>query len=115
MAQLLEHGQIIASPGCHFTYRVVGLCCRLFDRSQLPWPCCRIEWHSKEPSWRRIGRQFVVDMGTKNSPSYAVEIIGQARSQPLVITLYYIKLPILIREWWYSTNLSSQAVAPPAA
>jgi hypothetical protein len=114
MAHLLEHGQLIHSPGCHFTYRVVGPCCRLFDRDQLPWPCCRLEWHGKEPSWRRIGRQLVVDMGTQNSPSYAVEIVGQARSpEPLVVTLYYVKLPLLVKEWWYSTKPQNQAIAPP--
>lgn len=98
----LQPGQIFSSPGCHFTYRVIGACCPLFDREDLPYPCCRLEWRGKEPSWRRIGRRFVPDMAAKQSPSYVVEIVGQ--SQPLVLTLYWVKLPPAIKEWWYSRH-----------
>ncbi|HEY9615252.1 MAG TPA: hypothetical protein V6C64_00320 [Microcoleaceae cyanobacterium] len=100
----LEPGQIISSPGCHFSYRIVGACCRLFDREQLPWPCCRLQWRGKEPSWRRIGRRFIVDLATRNFPSYSVEIVGQKplAAEPLVITLYWLKLPPLIKDWWYA-------------
>jgi hypothetical protein len=97
----LSAGQIIYSPGCHFAYRVLGPCCRLFDREQLPWPSCRLEWRSKEPSWRRVGKRYVVDMATQHSPSYSVEIIGQ-RGEPLVMTLYGVKLSPERKEWWYS-------------
>ncbi|GAC1460558.1 MAG: hypothetical protein NVS2B14_08110 [Chamaesiphon sp.] len=100
-----QTGQVFGSPGGHFTYRVIGPCCRLFDREDLPWPCCRLEWHSKEPSWRRIGRRFVADIGVKHSPSYCVEIVGQEASfQPFITTLYWVKLPQSIQEWWYSKN-----------
>lgn len=96
------HGHIFHSPGGHFTYRVVGPCCRLFDREELPWPCCRLEWRGKEPSWRRIGRRFVSDMATKNSPSYCVEVLGQEYSgRPFVVTLYAVKLPRSVKEWWH--------------
>lgn len=99
----LPYGSILQSPGCHFTYRVIGPCCRLYDREQLPYPCCRIEWHGKEPSWRRVGKRFVPDMATQVSPSYSVEIIGQEhRAEPLVMTLYPIKLTAEQREWWHS-------------
>ncbi|MDX2100482.1 MAG: hypothetical protein SFW36_22120 [Leptolyngbyaceae cyanobacterium bins.59] len=103
----LEHpfanGQIFYSPGAQFAYRVIGPCCRLFDREQLPWPSCRLEWRSKEPSWRRIGRRLIADISTRNHPSYAVEIIGRgARSEPLVITLYHVKLSAEQQEWWHS-------------
>jgi hypothetical protein len=74
----------------------------LFDREELPWPCCRLEWRGKEPSWRRIGKRFVPDMATKNSPSYSVEVIGQEYSgRQFVVTLYHIKLPPAARAWWY--------------
>ncbi len=98
----LPAGYLFQSPGCHFTYRILGPCCRLFDREQLPYPCCRIEWRGKEPSWRRIGKRFVVDMGTKNSPSYSVEIVGQESREPIVVTLYPVKLSPEQREWWIS-------------
>jgi hypothetical protein len=99
-------GTIIHSPGGHFTYRVIGPCCRLFDREELPWPCCRIQWHSKEPSWRRIGRRFVADLAVRQAPSYAIEILGQEPSRsPLMLTLYWVKLAPPMREWWYSKRL----------
>ena len=101
----LQTGYLFQSPGCHFTYRIIGPCCRLYDREQLPYPCCRIEWHGKEPSWRRIGSRFTPDMGTKNSPSYSVEIVGQENRDPIVLTLNPIKLSGSQREWWYSRKL----------
>jgi hypothetical protein len=98
----LPSGHLLVSPGCHFVYRVIGPCCRLFDRDQLPWPCCRLQWRGKEPSWRRIGRRLIVDLGTKSHPSYSVEIVGHRSSEPLVITLYAVTLPQPSRNWWHS-------------
>ncbi len=99
----LPSGSTLSSPGGHFTYRIVGPCCRLFDRDELPWPCCRIQWRSKEPSWRRIGRQFVADLAVMRSPSYTVQILGQEPSQePLVLTLYWVKLSPTLKAWWYA-------------
>jgi hypothetical protein len=104
----LQSGQIFSSFGGHFSYRVVGPCCRLFDREELPWPCCRIQWRGKEPSWRRIGKRFTPDLAVRNSPSYAVEILGQDYAgEPFVLTLYSVKLPPSLREWWYSKKLAT--------
>jgi len=106
----LEHpwrsGHVFSSPGAHFSYRVIGPCCRLFDREQLPWPCCRIQWRSKEPSWRRIGKRFIADMATKNHPSYCVELIGGQHRDAFVLTLYLVKLSQPSKEWWYSNKLA---------
>ena len=114
MQHPLESGQLIQSLGGHFTYRVVGPCCRLFDREELPWPCCRIQWRSKEPSWRRIGRRFVPDMAAKSCPSYCVEILGrEAPGEPILLTLYWHKLPKPLKEWWYSVKPQPHAIAPP--
>lgn len=99
-----ESGQIFFSPGCHFSYRVIGPCCRLFDREQLPWPCCRLQWRGKEPSWRRIGKRFVVDLATKGHPSYSVEVIGQGMIAPIVITLYSVNLPPTVKAWWHAKS-----------
>ncbi|BAU41669.1 hypothetical protein [Leptolyngbya sp. O-77] len=108
----LQPGQIFSSPGCCYTYRILGPCCRLFDREELPYPCCRLEWRGKEPSWRRIGRRLVPDMGARSSPSYVVEILGQEHAnEPFVVTLYWLKLSPEQREWWYSRKLKSPA--PP--
>lgn len=97
------HGHIFYSPGGHFTYRVIGPCCRLFDREELPWPCCRLEWRGKEPSWRRIGKRFVPDMATRHSPSYSVEVLGQEYSgRQFVVTLYAEKLSPSVKEWWHA-------------
>ncbi|MBE9156224.1 hypothetical protein IQ265_05185 [Nodosilinea sp. LEGE 06152] len=96
-------GHVFQSPGAHLTYRVVGPCCRLFDRDQLPWPCCRLQWRGKEPSWRRIGKRLVPDMATRKSPSYCVEIVGQGYgAQSFVTTLYTAKLDRATQSWWHT-------------
>ncbi|NJR64783.1 MAG: hypothetical protein HC772_04775 [Leptolyngbyaceae cyanobacterium CRU_2_3] len=112
----LEAGQIFQSFGGHFTYQVIGPCCRLFDREELPWPCCRIQWHTKEPSWRRIGKRFVPDIATKSSPSYCVEVLGQESSgRAFVVTLYAVKLSQPLKEWWHTQHLQSSTSMPPIA
>ncbi|NET32369.1 MAG: hypothetical protein F6K19_10220 [Cyanothece sp. SIO1E1] len=104
-------GHLFHSPGGHFTYRVVGACCRLFDREQLPWPCCRLQWRGKEPSWRRIGKRLIVDMATKNCPSYCVEIVGQGyKTAPFVTTLYTAKLSPAAKEWWHTKKIVASEV-----
>lgn len=101
--RLLRPGHTFSSPGGHFTYRVVGPCCRLFDREELPWPCCRLQWRSKEPSWRRVGRRFVPDIAAKRSPSYQVEILNpEYPTDPMVLTMYWIKLSPDEQQWWYA-------------
>ncbi|MEO0458224.1 MAG: hypothetical protein AAF152_16810 [Cyanobacteria bacterium P01_A01_bin.114] len=100
-------GHLFQSPGGHLTYRVVGPCCRLFDREQLPWPCCRIQWRGKEPSWRRIGRRLISDLATRKHPSYSVEIVGQGyRDEPFVTTLYIVKLDAELQGWWHTKQLT---------
>lgn len=106
MSHPLPSGHLFFSPGAHFSYRVIGPCCRLFDREQLPWPCCRLEWRGKEPSWRRVGRRFVVDLATRRYPSYNVEILGHPGTAPLVVTLYGEELSSDLREWWYGKRRS---------
>jgi hypothetical protein len=84
----------------------------LFDREQLPWPCCRIQWRGKEPSWRRIGRRFTPDLAAKKHPSYYVEILGLGNPAPrFILTLYTVKLSPTEREWWCSSK-PEKRVAP---
>ncbi|MFM7640694.1 MAG: hypothetical protein ACKO45_04000 [Cyanobium sp.] len=109
---VLPHGTLHTSPGGQYSYRVLGPCCRLFDREELPWPCCRIAWRSKEPSWRRIGRRFVPDLAARRCPSYAVELL-QPGSRPTVtvITLFPQRLSAELQEWWYSKLPASLAAS----
>ena len=108
VAALLEPGSEHTSPGGQYSYRVLGPCCRLFDREELPWPCCRLAWRSKEPSWRRIGRRFVADLASRRCPSYAVELLQPgARSARTVITLFPVRLGPELQEWWYSKQPGS--------
>ena len=100
---LLAAGLLQPSPGGQYSYRILGPCCRLFDREELPWPCCRLAWRSKEPSWRRIGRRFVADLAARRCPSYAVELLQPgARPTPTVVTFFHQRLAPELQEWWYS-------------
>ena len=114
---VLASGSEHPSPGGQYSYRVLGPCCRLFDREELPWPCCRLAWRSKEPSWRRIGRRFVADLAARRCPSYAVELLQPgARPTRTVITLFPQRLAPGLQEWWYSKqpgSLEAGNLAPP--
>jgi hypothetical protein len=114
---VLVHGSLHTSPGGQYSYRVLGPCCRLFDREDLPWPCCRLAWRSKEPSWRRIGRRLVPDFAARRCPSYAVELLHPgSRPTRSVITLFPQRLSPALQEWWYSkapASLSPTNHLPP--
>jgi hypothetical protein len=114
---VLASGSEHPSPGGQYSYRVLGPCCRLFDREELPWPCCRLAWRSKEPSWRRVGRRFVPDLAARRCPSYAVELLQPgARPTRTVITLFPQRLAPALQEWWYSklpASLEAGNLAPP--
>ena len=116
---LLTSGTIHASPGGQYSFRVLGPCCRLFDREELPWPCCRLAWHSKEPSWRRVGKRFVPDLAARRSPSYAVELLQPgSRATATVLTLFSQTFSRELQEWWYSRHPRSMEpgnLAPPPA
>ena len=117
VAELYASGSEHTSPGGQYSFRVLGPCCRLFDREELPWPCCRIAWRSKEPSWRRVGRRFVADLAARRCPSYAVELL-QPGSRPTVtvLTLFSLRLSPSLQEWWYSKQPSSfepHNISPP--
>ncbi|NJN29056.1 MAG: hypothetical protein HC824_00200 [Synechococcales cyanobacterium RM1_1_8] len=104
-------GYITSSLGGHYSYRIIGPCCRLFDRETLPWPACRLQWRSKEPSWRRIGRRFVPDISVKNAPSYNVEILEPGYGgEAFVVTMYSDRLSPDQRQWWYSRYYGSAGV-----
>ena len=106
---LMGYGTICPSEGGQFSFRVIGPCCRLFDREELPWPCSRLAWRSKEPSWRRIGCRFVADIAARRCPSYSVEIL-QPGSKPTetVLTLFSRRFTPEMQEWWYSKQQRSK-------
>ena len=100
---MLQPGDVLESPGHAFTYKIEGLCCRLFDREELPWPCCRLSWRGKEPSWRRVGSRLVGDVCCKRFASYAVS--GRDRwgtEWRSVVTDFSNPLSRSEREWMYS-------------
>tara|TARA_B100001250_G_C19610650_1_gene704794 strand:+ start:301 stop:714 length:414 start_codon:yes stop_codon:yes gene_type:complete len=100
---LLEHGTIKSSAGGQYSFRVIGPCCRLYDREDLPWPCCRLSWKSKEPSWRRVGKRLVPDIASQRCPSYSVEILQPGfKPIPTVLTLFSSRFDSVLQEWWYS-------------
>ena len=117
VAELYAPGSEHTSLGGQYSFRVLGPCCRLFDREELPWPSCRIAWRSKEPSLRRVGRRFVADLAARRCPSYAVELL-QPGSRPTVtvLTLFALRLSSPLQEWWYSkqpASLEAENIAPP--
>jgi hypothetical protein len=53
-------------------------------------------------------------MAAKSCPSYCVEILGrEAPGEPILLTLYWHKLPKPLKEWWYSVKPQPHAIAPP--
>ena len=105
-AHPLLPGTIISSPGGSYRYRIIGACCRLFDRETLPYPSCSLEWRGKQPSWRRIGRRFVADMATMRSPSYSVELLDFPGAPQRVMTIHWVSLSETGRLWWHSPTRS---------
>ena len=100
---MLDHGTVFRSPGGSFAYLVLGPVCRLYDRAELPWPCCRLSWHGKEPSWNRIGRQLVGDISVKRFPSYCVRGTDRwGNTWENVYTDPTYRLSNSKRKWWYS-------------
>ena len=116
---LLDHGSIHSSIGGQFSYRVLGPCCRLYDREDLPWPCCRLAWKGREPSWKRVGKRLVPDIAAQRCPSYSVEIIQPGvKSTKTILTSYSERLDSNLEEWWYSKrprSRDSSNIAPQAA
>jgi hypothetical protein len=99
----LSCGKRFRSPGGSFAYEVVGPVCRLFDREELPWPSCSLQWKGKQPSWRRVGRRFVADLAASRCPSYVVKAVDSAGNEwEQVLTIYQERLSPQTKEWWYS-------------
>lgn len=96
-------GKFLRSPGGSFAYEVLGPCCQLYDRTELPWPSCSIRWKGKQPSWNRIGKRFIPDLAASRCPSYSVigtDIHGNEWIQ--VLTIYQDRLDPTTKNWWYS-------------
>lgn len=101
MSHPLSPNQWFRSPGGGFAYQVMGPVCRLYDREELPWPCCRLSWRGKEPSWNRTGRRFVPDLAASRCPSYAVFAVDQWGHQwTQILTIYYQRLSKIEKNWW---------------
>ena len=97
-----SYGKRLRSPGGSFLYEVHGPVCRLYDREELPWPSCSLQWKGKQPSWRRIGRRFVADLSARRCPSYHVSGVDSAGTRwEQVLTLYQHRLTAEEKLWWY--------------
>jgi len=106
---LLDHGSVHLSIGGEYSFRVIGPCCRLYDREELPWPSCSLSFKGKQPSWRRIGKRLIADIAAQKCPSYSIEIIQPGiRPRTTVLTLYTQILDKSLREWWYSKQPRSR-------
>lgn len=110
---MMQPGDMLQSPGGAFSYEVTGPCCRLYDREQLPWPCCRLSWRGKEPSWKRVGSRLVADMAVRRYPSYSVT--GRDRYGCMwqsVVTDFSTLLPRDLARWWYARRPPSGSTWP---
>jgi len=105
----LDHGDWLRSPGNGFAYRILGPCCRLFDREELPWPSCSLAWKGKQPSWNRVGPRFVADLAASQCPSYAVDALDQWGNRwTQVVTVYYQRLTKEEKQWWITRKPASK-------
>ena len=98
---LVPAGASFCSPGGHYRYEVLGPICRLYDREQLPWPCCSLQWHGKQPCWNRHGARYVADMAAARFPSYRVR--GSDSSGNSWVedrSIYGEQLAPALRQWW---------------
>ena len=103
MTHPLNADKRVRSHGGCFSYKILGPCCRLFDRNELPWPSCSTAWRGKQPSWNRVGKRFVPDIAASRCPSYYVEGVDiQGFKWKQVLTFYDQKLFPEVRDWWYS-------------
>ena len=109
-SQILFPGAMFKSHGGRFGYQVIGPCCRIFDRQELPWPSCSLNWKGKQPSWNRIGKRFVPDLAATRCPSYSVRGVDAYGAEwETVVTLYDEKLTPDLRQWWYTKKPTSAA------
>lgn len=101
MTHPLNSGKLIRSFGGSFVYEIIGPCCRLYDKEELPWPSCSLTWRGKQPSWNRIGPRFVPDMAANRCPSYSVKGYDHfGNTWQDVISLYDTKLIPSEKKWW---------------
>lgn len=99
----LRPGRRIKSQGGYFSYQIIGACCRLYDREDLPWPSCSLQWRGKQPSWNRIGKRLIADIAASKCPSYYAECTDmQGHSWEQVLTFYDQRLHREAQKWWYS-------------
>ena len=103
MSHPLRNSKIIRSHGGSFAYKVLGPVCILYDREDLPYPSCSMQWKGKQPSWNRVGKRFVPDLAASRCPSYSVVGVDlQGNTWEQALTMYYQRLDKQEKEWWYS-------------
>jgi hypothetical protein len=111
--KMKQPGDKFFSPGRNYEYQVIGFCCLLYDREQLPYPMCSLQWKGKAPSWNRVGRRFVQDMATKHLAVYAVELLHYKQSQTY---FHYNRTTYLdkdLNKWYYQNHKVTLKDAQP--
>jgi|14BtaG_2_1085337.scaffolds.fasta_scaffold00111_16 hypothetical protein len=109
LVTMLNTNKRIRSPGGSFVYEVQGPACILYDRNELPWPSCSLQWKGKQPSWNRQGRRLVPDMAASRCHAYSVkafDLWGSSWEQVLV--MYDFRLTREEKDWWYWRYKPSQ-------
>lgn len=97
----LHNGKFKRSYGGSFVYYIQGPCCRLYDKEELPWPSCSLQWRGKQPSWNRVGKRFVPDLACIRHPSYYVIGWDSYTTQwECDITFFEENLTKAERKWW---------------
>lgn len=109
-SQMLPHGAMFKSHGGRFGYEVVGPVCRLYDREELPWPSCSLQWRGKQPSWNRVGKRFVPDLAAARCPSYAVNgVDAYGTTWTTILTIYDETLVPDLKNWWITKKPNTAA------
>jgi hypothetical protein len=99
----LKPGDRFKSPGCGNEFEVIGACCQLFDRENLPYPSCNIQWKGKQPSWRRVGKRFIPDISSKNQECYSVRLLDYENFQNHRVWVFtYWRISEELKLWWNS-------------
>ena len=108
--EFFKTGSVQSSYGGQYSYKVIGPCCRLYDREELPWPCSRLAWKVRA-SWRRIGSRFVADMASRKCPSYSVQIL-EPGSKPVetVITLFQRNFLLIYKNGGIAKNQAQKSL-----
>lgn len=100
MQPKLKSGDRFYSPGMNYEYEVIGAVCLLYDREELPYPCCSLEYKGKQPSWNRQGKRFIPNITSKDCETYNVKLLNHKCRNIFTYSFSYYKINKEKRDWW---------------